>query len=141
VDDSVRREHGEAPHLGPDLFRGKVVLIAGFAVGTFDMKATPFDSATVGVVKPATELASLLGGRFLTRAPFSVTAALAFLAALGSAILILGTRNVWVEGLWPLAAPGAALPRHGWFLVSGRCTWGWWSPCSRSPSPTSARSR
>ena len=113
VDDSVRREHGEAPQLGPDFFRGKVVLIAGFAVGTFDMKATPFDSATVGVVKPATELAALLGGRFITRAPFAVTAALAFLVALGSALLILATRNVWVEGLWPLAAPVLL------FLVTG----------------------
>jgi adenylate cyclase len=117
VDDSVRREHGEAPHLGPDFFRGKVVLIAGFAVGTFDMKATPFDSATVGVVKPATELAALLGGRFITRAPFAVTAVLAFLFALGSALLILATRNVWVEGLWPLAAPVLLFLGTGWLLV------------------------
>ena len=117
VDDSVRREHGEAPRLGPDFFRGKVVLIAGFAVGTFDMKATPFDSATVGVVKPATELAALLGGRFITRAPFAVTAALAFLVALGSALLILATRNVWVEGLWPLAAPVLLFLGTGWLLV------------------------
>ena len=120
VDDSVRREHGEPPRLGPDFFRGKVVLIAGFAVGTFDMKATPFDSATVGVVKPATELASLLGGRFITRAPFAATAALAFLAALGSALLLLATRNVWVEGLWPLAAPVLLFLGTGWFLVSGK---------------------
>jgi adenylate cyclase len=117
VDDSVRREHGEAPHLGPDFFRGKVVLIAGFAVGTFDMKATPFDSATVGVVKPATELAALLGGRFITRAPFAATAALAFLVALCSALLILATRNVWVEGLWPLAAPVLLFLGTGWLLV------------------------
>ena len=117
VDDSVRREHGETPQLGPDFFRGKVVLIAGFAVGTFDMKATPFDSATVGVMKPATELAALLGGRFITRAPLAVTAALAFLVALGSALLILATRNVWVEGLWPLAAPVLLFLGTGWLLV------------------------
>jgi len=117
VDDSVRRERGEPPLLGPDFFRGKVVLIAGFAVGTFDMKATPFDSATVGVVKPATELAALLGGRFITRAPLAVTAALAFLVALGSALLILATRNVWVEGLWPLAAPVLLFLGTGWLLV------------------------
>jgi adenylate cyclase len=117
VDDSVRREHGEALHLGPEFFRGKVVLIAGFAVGTFDMKATPFDNATVGVVKPATELAALLGGRFITRAPFAVTAALAFLAALASALLILATRNVWVEGLWPLATPVLLLVGTGGLLV------------------------
>jgi adenylate cyclase len=117
VDDSVRRERGETPLLGPDFFRGKVVLVAGFAVGTFDMKATPFDSATVGVVKPATELTALLGGRFITRAPFAVTAALAFLVALGSALLILATRNVWVEGLWPLAAPVLLFLGTGWLLV------------------------
>ncbi len=117
VDDSVRREHGETPHLGPDFFQGKVVLIAGFAVGTFDMKATPFDSATVGVAKPATELAALLGGRFITRAPSALTAVLAFLVALGSALLLLGTRNVWVEGLWPLAAPVLLFLATGWLLV------------------------
>ncbi|HEY1904563.1 MAG TPA: adenylate/guanylate cyclase domain-containing protein [Myxococcaceae bacterium] len=120
LDDSVRREHGEAPRLGPDFFRGKVVLIAGFAVGTFDMKATPFDSATVGVVKPATELAALLGGRFITRAPFAVTGALAFLAALASALLLLATRNVWVEGLWPLAAPVLLFLGTGWLLARGK---------------------
>ena len=117
VDDSVRREHGAAPHLGPEFFRGKVVLVAGFAVGTFDMKATPFDNATVGVVKPATELAALLGGRFITRAPGAVTALLALLFALGSALLILGARNVWVEGLWPLAAPVLLFVGTGWLLV------------------------
>lgn len=117
VDDSVRREHGEPPLLGADFFRGKVVLIAGFAVGTFDMKATPFDNATVGVVKPATELAALLGGRFITRAPWAVTALLAFLAALGSVLLILGTRSVWVEGLWPLLAPVLLFLGTGWLLV------------------------
>jgi adenylate cyclase len=93
------------------------VLIAGFAVGTFDMKATPFDNATVGVAKPATELAALLGGRFITRAPTAVTAALAFLVALGSALLLLATRNVWVEGLWPLAAPVLLFLGTGWLLV------------------------
>ena len=117
LDDSVRREHGQAPRLGPEFFRGKVVLVAGFAVGTFDMKATPFDNATVGVVKPATELAALLGGRFITRAPWAVTALLAFLLALGSALLILAARNVWVEGLWPLAAPVLLFVGTGWLLV------------------------
>ena len=120
VDDSVRREHGQPTGLGPDFFRGKVVLIAGFAVGTFDMKATPFDNATVGVVKPATELAGLLDGRFITRAPWAAIAVLAFLAALGSALLILGSRNVWVEGLWPLAAPVLLFLATGWLLVSAK---------------------
>ncbi len=120
VDDSVRREHRQPPLLGPDFFRGKVVLIAGFAVGTFDMKATPFDGATVGVVKPATELAGLLGGRFITRAPAGATALLAFLVALGSALLILGTRNVWVEAAWPLAAPVLLFLATGWLLVSAK---------------------
>ncbi len=120
VDDSVRREHRQPPLLGPEFFRGKVVLIAGFAVGTFDMKATPFDGATVGVVKPATELAGLLGGRFITRAPVWATALLAFLVALGSALLILGTRSVWVEAAWPLTAPVLLFVATGWLLVSAK---------------------
>ncbi len=120
IDDSVRREHGQPPLLGPEVLAGKVVLIAGFAVGTFDMKATPFDGATVGVVKPATELASLLGGRFITRAPAWVTALLSLLVALGSALLILATRNVWVEATWPLAAPALLFLGSGALLVGAR---------------------
>jgi adenylate cyclase len=68
-------------------------------------------------VKPATELAALLGGRFITRAPFAVTGALALLVALGSALLILATRNVWVEGLWPLAVPVLLFLGTGWLLI------------------------
>ena len=119
IDDSVRREHGQPPALGADYFRDKVVFVAGFALGTFDVKATPFSNETVGVVKPATELAALLHGRFITRAPDWVTVAVAFAAALLSALLILGTRNVWVEGLWPLAAPVLL------FLGTGAALVGW----------------
>ena len=119
IDDSVRREHGQSPLLGADYFRGKVVFVAGFALGTFDVKATPFSNETVGVVKPATELAALLHGRFITQAPGWVTVAVAFAAALLSALLILGTRNVWVEGLWPLAAPMLL------FLGTGATLVGW----------------
>jgi adenylate cyclase len=120
IDDSVRRQQGRPTLLGADYFRGKVVFVAGFALGTFDVKATPFSNETVGVVKPATELATLLHGRFITRAPGWVTVLVAFAAALWSALLILGTRNIWVEGLWPLAAPALLFAGTGWALVASK---------------------
>jgi adenylate cyclase len=117
VDDSVRRERGLTPRLAPEFLKDKVVMVAGFAVGTFDAKATPFANDTVGAVKPATELATLLHGEFITRAPAWVTALLALLASLASALLILGTRDVWIESVWPLVAPVLLFVGTGVLLV------------------------
>src|SRR5262249_38412302 len=41
----------------------------------------------------------------------------ALLLSLGSALLILGSRNVWVEGFWPLLAPVLLFLGTGWLLV------------------------
>jgi adenylate cyclase len=84
-------------------FTGKVVLVGGFAVGTSDMKATPFEREVPGVVKHATELDSLLNGRFLTRAPFWLSVALAFALAFFSVALILVVRSPLLEVGWPVA--------------------------------------
>jgi adenylate cyclase len=120
VDDSVRHEQGLKPLLAPDFLKDKVVMVAGFAVGTFDVKATPFSNETVGAVKPAIELATLLHGQFITRAPLWVTALLALLASLGSALLVLGTRDVWVESIWPLVIPVLLFVGTGALLVHAK---------------------
>jgi adenylate cyclase len=120
LDDSVHRERGEPTELPPGFFRDKVVFLAGFAVGTYDEKATPFTAEEVGVAKPAAELAALLHGRFIVRASPWVTAALALFASSLSALLVLGARRVWVETLWPLLAPCALFLATGPLLASGK---------------------
>jgi adenylate cyclase len=120
LDDSVRRERGEPTELPGGFFRDKVVLLAGFAVGTYDQKATPFNAEEVGVAKPAAELDALLHGRFIVRAPAWASGALALLASALSALLLLGTRRVWVETLWPLLAPPALFLATGPLLAVGK---------------------
>lgn len=80
--DAVRVETGGAPVVPEALLKGKVVLIGGFAVGTWDRKPTPFDSKAPGVVKQAALLDSLLSGRFIVDAPPWASPAFTFLAAL-----------------------------------------------------------
>jgi adenylate cyclase len=120
LDDSVRRERGEPTLLPPGFFRDKVVFLAGFAVGTYDQKATPFSAEEVGVAKPAAELDAFLHGRFIVRAPFWATIALALLASFLSALLVLGARRVWVETLWPILAPPLLFLATGPLLASGK---------------------
>ena len=120
IDDSVRRERGEPTEIPAGFFRDKVVLLAGFAVGTYDQKATPFTAEEVGVAKPAAELDALLHGRFIVRAPFWATVALALVASFLSALLVLGARRVWVETLWPLLAPPLLFAATGPLLATGK---------------------
>jgi adenylate cyclase len=84
------------------LFRDKVVIVAGFAVGTADVKATPFDPVSPGVAKHAAELDNLLRGRFITEAPFWVSLLLAFCLAFFSVMLILVVKLPIVEIGWPV---------------------------------------
>ena len=120
LDDSVHKERGEPTELPAGFFRDKIVLLAGFAVGTYDQKATPFTAEEVGVAKPAAELDALLHGRFIVRASWWVSGALALLASLLSALLVLGARRVWVETLWPLLAPPALFLATGPLLAVGK---------------------
>src|SRR5205823_1604171 len=70
------------PKLDPAVFRGKVVVIGGFALGTADNKDTPFETGTRGIVKQAATIQNLLDGRMIVDAPFwlsiLVTLAVAF---------------------------------------------------------------
>ncbi|QSQ20668.1 adenylate/guanylate cyclase domain-containing protein [Pyxidicoccus parkwayensis] len=100
----VRRQRGEPTGLTPDVFRDKVVVIGGMAVGLNDVKATPFQANEPGVVKQAAVLDSLLGdGRFFTQASVPANLALVFLVSLASVVLLMTTRWTPLEIAWPLA--------------------------------------
>lgn len=111
VDDVLRYQGGVDG--GVDKFKDKYVFIAGLATGTGDIKGTPLENSTPGVVKQAAILQNLLDGRFILRAPFWVSLLLAFLLAIFSASLVLVVRNTFVDIGWP------ALLYVGFFLITG----------------------
>lgn len=113
LNDRAERELGNTPRLPEGLFKDKVVVIGGFALGTGDQKATPFSSLTPGVAKQASEIQNLLDGRFITLAPFWASVLLALLVSLLSVSLIVILKSTTLEIVWPL------LIFFGFFLVTG----------------------
>jgi adenylate cyclase len=95
----------QAPSRMPrERFQGRVVVLAGFALGTADVRATPFERSTPGVVKHATELDALLGaGTFLRAPPAWVGWLVAALVGALTTFLITRTRRAGIEVGLPLA--------------------------------------
>ncbi|HEY3198188.1 MAG TPA: adenylate/guanylate cyclase domain-containing protein, partial [Nitrospirales bacterium] len=63
-------QKGQAPSLEPASFRDKIVFIAGTAAGTYDLRVTPLEAATPGVLIHMTGLDNILTGDFMRRAPY-----------------------------------------------------------------------
>ena len=99
--------------LQPALFKDKVVLIGGFALGTADVKPTPFAAQSPGVVKQAAEIQNLLDGRFIVEAPFWLSVLVTFLIAFFSVAIVLVLQHVLLEVSYPL------LLFYGFFVVTG----------------------
>nr|WP_225938053.1 adenylate/guanylate cyclase domain-containing protein [Myxococcus sp. RHSTA-1-4] len=120
------RNQGQPTGLTPGLFRDKVVVIGGNAVGLNDVKATSFSPAAPGVVKQAAVLDSLLGdGRFFVQAPLWMSLVLVFAVALASVVLLMTTRWTPLEIAWPLAlylgmhwVTGPVLAKTGTYLLT-----------------------
>jgi adenylate cyclase len=118
----------ERPLLDPQVFRDKIVFIAGTAAGLYDLRVTPFSSATPGVLIHMTALDNLLQDQFLKPVPrwmvwmlllatclasawsfmlassypvkFGVTAFLAF-AWYGLSIHALSGHDRWLDPVFP----------------------------------------
>ncbi len=86
--EEILKAEGKTRRLDPGYFKDKVVIIGGFAVGTADVKGTPFTTASPGVVKHAAEIQNLLDGRFIVEAPFSISVLLTFLVAFSAFTII-----------------------------------------------------
>ena len=87
----AQQEKGERPTLDATLFKDKVVFIAGTAAGLYDLRVTPFSSATPGVLIHMAALDNLLHGQGLQAAPawFSLTVLLLLcLASAGAFMLV-----------------------------------------------------
>lgn len=100
-------------HQLDSVFKDKLVILGGFALGTGDSKATPLERDTPGVVKQAATLDNLLHEGFITDAPFALSLLLTFFVCLLSTALVLIVRNSFVDIGWPVAL------YLGFFLVTG----------------------
>lgn len=67
IESWVRLEESTEPIVGPEEFRGKLVLVGLTAPGLFDLKPTPFSSVYPGVEVHATVINNILQEDFLTR--------------------------------------------------------------------------
>ena len=65
----AQQQKGERPALDATIFKDKIVFIAGTAAGLYDLRVTPFSSATPGVLIHMAALDNLLHGQGLQSAP------------------------------------------------------------------------
>jgi adenylate cyclase len=83
-------------------FKGKYVFVAGFALGTSDVKATPLEHSAPGVAKQLAAFEGLVHRGFITTAPMWVVLLFTFIVCLFSTSLVLVIRNVFVDIGWPV---------------------------------------
>lgn len=95
------------------IFKDKIILVGGVAVGTGDSKATPLEQATPGLVKQAATIDNLLHDSFIIAAPFWVSLLFSFFIAVFSVALVLVVRNTFVDIGWPV------LLYVGFFMITG----------------------
>src|SRR5205823_4388258 len=142
-------QQGQPPSLDPALFKDKIVFIAGTAAGIYDLRATPVDAASPGVLIHMTALDNILRGRFMQPAPywsflvtmvvlclatawsfmllnnqvlkFTVVAGLA-LAYYGLAVHAFKSHGLWLELAFPEAAVAVtfAMAASVEYLTEGR---------------------
>lgn len=100
---NANNEQLRLQHKLEDWLKDRIVLIGGFAAGTADLKATPFDPFVPGVVKHASEIDNFLTGRFLVKAPLFWSILLTFLVSLVSVAFVLVVHSQRLEVAWPIA--------------------------------------
>jgi adenylate cyclase len=72
----------------PKDLMGKIVLIGASAIGIYDLRVTPFSPAMPGVEKHANVIASIIEGRFITKASRLVDLVIFLFTGLIAALLI-----------------------------------------------------
>jgi adenylate cyclase len=107
------RQEDRPSGLDDNLFRGKIVVVGGLALGLGDHKATPFVGSTPGVSKQLAVLENLLSGRFITEAPFWASLLFALGLAALSSVVLMTLRWPVLEFAWLMLIFAAV------FLVAG----------------------
>ncbi|HAP42240.1 MAG TPA: hypothetical protein DCQ94_21190 [Nitrospira sp.] len=86
----AQQQKGERPALDAMIFKDKIVFIAGTAAGLYDLRVTPFASATPGVLIHMAALDNLLHGQGVQAAPswLSLTVLLSLCLASAGAFML-----------------------------------------------------
>jgi adenylate cyclase len=93
-----------AAHIDPAIFRDKIVLIGGIALGTYDEKATPLSAKVPGVEIQATAIENLLRGDQVHPLGFAPTAGATFAAAWLAALAVVYPHRAWLKLIAALLA-------------------------------------
>ena len=118
----TQMEKQEEPVLDPAVFRDKIVFVAGTAAGLYDLRVTPFSSATPGVLIHMTALDNLLQNEFLRPVPQWIVRMLllAFCMASASSFMLASSYPVKFGVTGVLALAWYGLSSHA---LSGHDRW------------------
>jgi adenylate cyclase len=111
-----------------ETFRDKLVLVGATALGVGDLRATPFESAAMGVEIHANAIDNLLhtgepGRSFLRRGLSQELVDLAFILLLGLGMGVVFSRS---RPLVSTASALVALAVFGLVVYAAFAQWGWW---------------
>jgi adenylate cyclase len=90
-------------HIDKEMFRNKVVLIGGYATGTYDEKVTPLSQRIPGVDIQATAIENLLRGDQVRPLGVATTSAITFFFSWLAAMGVVYPHRVWLKLLCPAA--------------------------------------
>ncbi|HWE97055.1 MAG TPA: adenylate/guanylate cyclase domain-containing protein [Tepidisphaeraceae bacterium] len=95
--------------LSPDMFKGKIVLIGGTALGIYDPKSSPLSQIYPGVEVQATAIDDLLTGQYVRPLAALQSAAAALAAALVAAFGVILPRRVTLKVAFAFLAAAALI--------------------------------
>jgi adenylate cyclase len=91
-------------HIDKDMFRNKIVLIGGYATGTYDEKITPLSQRIPGVDIQATAIENLLRGDQVRPLSAGVMSVITFFFSWLAAVGVVFPHRVWLKLLWSAIA-------------------------------------
>ena len=109
--------------VAPGTFADRIVLVGATAVGTHDLRASPFSPAHAGTEINATVIDNVVTGRFLDRPEWWKVFDLVAIALLASLVAIAVTRTRAVTGLLSAAALFAAYVLLAGWLFARHGVW------------------
>lgn len=119
IQSEMLEKEGKAAHIDPELFRNAYVFVAYTAPGLFDLKPTPVQALSPGVMLHARLLANALDGRFMQQLGWwwqvPTNAALALLIIW----ITLRVQRLRVSSVLVLALVGLALVLSQWGFAAG----------------------
>ncbi len=95
---------------------GKLILVGTSAIGLFDIKTTPVDSAIPGVEVHAQTLETIMSKSFLTRPNYAIAAEISLAVLVGLIIIILVPITSVLTVLFLGGTIAAALVAMSWYL-------------------------